>query len=460
MNQWIQTESQNADFGDKRLNNRYAKILEQLSISPSSTIPASCSGWGDTMGAYRFLRNPEVDFDKLLHCHRKAVKDRLSLVDEILFIQDTTSIDLTDHRSEKNLGHLESGSHRGIFLHPTIAVTTDKINLGIIGAEIWTRDIETKGKKQARKQKEISDKESNRWLKSYLMADKYANENLGKKVISIGDRESDIYEIFAAATKESSKAKILVRASQNRRLAMENKETMLLWTALESTEEWGTKPLTIVQTQHHKSRETELSIRVKELTLKAPYRKGKKLEDIKLKAVLAVEKNPPSDEDKIEWMLLTTLEINNIEDAIKVIDYYSCRWQIELFFRILKDGCKIEKLQLEELSTLENAIAVYMIISWRIQYLLMLGRQCPEMSADTVFSEAECKVIYVVNNKPIPERMLTLNEMIIIVACLGGYLNRKGDYPPGVKVFWVGLSKLANYAFVYDKMVKRKDVYN
>ena len=175
---------------------------------------------------------------------------------------------------------------------------------------------------------------------------------------------------------------------------MGKEETSLLWSALESAEELGEKELIITQTKQQKERVTKLSVKVKDLILQAPYRKDKKLKDIKLNAILVVEKNPPSEEDKIEWLLLTTLEINNLEEALTIIDFYSCRWQIEMYFRILKGGCEIEKLQLEAVSAIEDAIAVYMVVSWRIQYLLMLGREFPNLPSNLLFSEDEWKAIY------------------------------------------------------------------
>ncbi len=456
MEQWIEKECQNTDFGDKRLENRYIKILEDFSKSPMESIPASSGGWSETIAAYRFMNNPKISYNKIFQGHKHSTLERISHNEHpyILAIQDTTSIDLTDHRSSNNLGHIENSKHRGLFIHPTIAVTPSRVNLGMIDVSIWTRDLSTIGKKKDRKDKDIEDKESYRWLMSYQSANKVAEQFPDKIIVSVGDREYDIFEAFSSASLPNSKAKILIRAAQNRRLALENEETNLLWSALESADELGERELIITQTKQHKARTSKLSIKVKEVILKAPYRKNKKLEDIKLTAVLAVEKNPPSDEDKIEWLLLSSLEVNNLEEALSIIDFYSCRWQIEMYFRILKGGCEIEKLQLEAVTAIENAIAVYMVVSWRIQYLLMLGRQCPNLPSDLLFSEDEWQSVYVAKKQEIPEQAPALNEIIILISTLGGYLNRNSDSPPGVKVFWKGLVKLADYSYMYGLMKK------
>lgn len=171
--------------------------------------------------------------------HKQATLDRISHNESafMLAIQDTTSVDLTDHRSSDHLGHIENSNHRGLFVHPTIAVTPLRVNLGLIDVEIWTRDLATKGKKKDRKEKAIEDKESYRWLLSYQSANRLAEQFPEKTIVSIGDREYDIYEAFESANSEGSKAKILVRAAQNRKLATEHEETKLLWSVLESSEE-------------------------------------------------------------------------------------------------------------------------------------------------------------------------------------------------------------------------------
>jgi hypothetical protein len=460
MSQWINNECSTTNFGDKRLKERYISILEHQSGMPSESIPASCGGWSETIATYRFLNNDRVTYNNVLEGHHSASKERISRSDIVLAIQDTTSIDYTNHRSSEKLGHLESSNNRGIFLHPTLAVTPSRVNLGVISTEIWTRDLSTIGKKYQRKITTIEDKESNRWLNSYRETNKLALEIPDTKFINIGDRESDFYELFVLATQEDSKAQLIVRAGQNRNVALGNNETSHLWSVLEDCEELGIKTLPVIQTVHHQSRNAKLSLKARQITLKAPYRNGNKLPNLQIYAVLAVEKNPPDIEDRIEWLLLTTTEVSNLSEAFEILDYYTCRWQIEMYFRILKGGCKIEKLQLSEPDTVMNAIAVYMVISWRIQYLLMLGRACPNLPSDLLFSMDEIHSIFVARDEPIPDKPPILNYMITSISALGGYLNRKCDQEPGVKVFWIGLTKLANYAFMYNKMTNRKDVYN
>jgi len=460
MEQWIIQECQGVNFGDARLKHRLEKIVSHFTESPMQSIPSNNNSWKDTIGTYRFMSNENVTYDKILEGHAQATMSRLSETDVALAVQDTTSTDFTGSRASDNLGYLESKHCRGIFVHPTILVTPDKVNLGILHAEMWSRDNSTLGKKHERKHKDIEEKESYCWLNSYKAADKAACEYPEKLIVSVGDRESDIYELLSLAAQETSKAKLLLRAAQNRKLAMSDSELSKLWSALESSEELCTKIISLPETKAKNARDIELSVKSRTLTLHAPFRKGKKLSDIKINAVLAVEKEPADEKDKVEWLLLTTLEVKNAIDALKIIEYYSCRWQIEIFFRILKGGCKIEELQLEEESRLENAIACYMITSWRIQHLLMLGRQVPDLPADIVFSETEIRVVSMVKRLPNNGITPSISEMIKNIAMIGGYLNRANDGPPGVKTLWIGLSRLADYVFMYGVLTDKKDVYN
>jgi len=246
MEQWIIEECRGADLRDKRLRKRLEVILQHFSESPMVSIPANNQEWKDIIGAYRFMSNCNVSYEQILEGSRQAINGRLDGQDVLLVVQDTTSIDLTGHRASDELGYLENKKCRGIFLHPSLVITPERVNLGILNAEMWTRNNSEFGKKHTRKARPIEEKESNYWLESYREADELAHEHPEKTIVSVGDRESDIFELLVLATDDSSKAQLLVRAAQNRRLA--NEETLKLWEAVESTKELGTKKVVLPKT--------------------------------------------------------------------------------------------------------------------------------------------------------------------------------------------------------------------
>ena len=170
-----------------------------------------------------------------------------------------------------------------------------------------------------------------------------------------------------------------------------------------------------------------------------------------MNCILAVEDNPPAGEEPIRWYLLTSLPIDESEQIKTVIEYYRCRWEIEVFFRTLKAGCKVEELQLEELSRLLPCLALYMIVAWHILYVTMLGRTVPDLPCDVVFSEIEWHTAYsIANKKKPPKTPISLAELILIIAKFGGYLARKNDPPPGPKAMWVGMQTLMNYTIGFQ----------
>ena len=187
------------------------------------------------------------------------------------------------------------------------------------------------------------------------------------------------------------------------------------------------------------------------VTLKAPARPDRVLEDVTVTALLATETNPPTGEEPLQWLLLTNLTVDTAEQALEKLSWYLCRWQIEVYFKVLKSGCRIEQLQLEKRERLEPALGFYMIIAWRVLYLTMLGRDCPEMPCDAVFADEEWKAVYLVTqHKAPPDEPPSLDTMVRMIASLGGFLNRKNDGFPGPKTLWIGLQRAADFVLALE----------
>ncbi len=453
MNEWVKNESKTADFGDKRLNDRYSKILDKTSERPFETLPGALTGHSELISAYRFMDNDKVTFQNVLKPHSDAALERAKQEEVILAVQDTTSLDYSKSKSRDKLGFIDRSYMKGFLIHPTILFSDQAVCHGVYSAKIWSRKIEDVGKRHKRKMLPIEEKESFRWIESYLSACEIANKYPDKTVVSVGDREFDIYESFVEALKEENNAELLMRASQNRRTLNDDNEISLLWESFNAVPEKGEIELKIPRAHEREARTTTISIKYQTVTLKVPEKKKKKLPDVKIQAVLFLEKEPPEGSDPIEWLILTTLKVSTIEEAITILKYYKIRWQIEIYFRILKSGCKVEELQLEEKERLEPCIALYMSIAWRVLFLVMLGRSHPDIGSDTVFEEAEWKITCIMSTKKKPpEKAPKLKELIIMIAIFGGYLNRKGDGDPGPKHLWIGLRRLADFTLAYKQM--------
>ena len=162
--------------------------------------------------------------------------------------------------------------------------------------------------------------------------------------------------------------------------------------------------------------------------------------------ILAREEAPPAGEKPVEWLLLTNEPVTTLDDAVLRIGWYRRRWLAEIFFRILKSGCRVEALQLATVERLERALVIYLVIAWRILYLITLGRDGPDLPCEVAFTAEEWRAAWLMaKRQPPPAAPPTLGEMMRLVAGFGGFLGRKGDGHPGPKALWEGLMKLMAY---------------
>jgi hypothetical protein len=447
MEQWIKDELKAVEFGDKRLNARLGNVLDGFCSAPDKSIPAAFESWGDSKAAYRFFSNEKVNEEKILATHISATLERVKQEEIVLLLQDTTEIDYTRHPGVEDLGYIGVSAHaarQGFYLHPTIAVTPNKVNLGLVDNIIWKRDEMGTGAK--RKLTQIEDKQSYNWLKSFRKTKEIAKSMPKTNFINIADRECDIYEYFLEYNPAIKNANFIVRSAQNRITKERNK----LWEQVKESPSLATLEFELPRGRGRESRFVTQEVRSVEIELISPKRHSPKLANVNLYAVLATEINGPN-KDIIEWLLLTTLPIDSAQKALTIVEYYLCRWQIELYFKTLKSGCKIEELQLESYAKLKACLAVYMIVAWRVQYITMISRIYPEQSCEVIFTKSEWLSVYMVVNKgATTNNPPTTKQMLRMVAQLGGFLGRKGDGDPGLKTIWIGLQKMKSYALAWE----------
>ncbi|WP_348256623.1 IS4 family transposase [Leptolyngbya sp. PL-A3] len=162
-----------------------------------------------------------------------------------------------------------------------------------------------------------------------------------------------------------------------------------------------------------------------------------------VQVILAEEEHPPDREEAIRWLLLTTVTVNDLQEAQQCLRWYSYRWLIERYHYVLKSGCHIEQLQLETADRIERALAAYAMVAWRLLWVTYLARRSPEQSYDEVFEAYEWQALYctIHHSSLLPSTPPTLHECIRWIAQLGGFIERKGDGEPGVKTIWRGLRR-------------------
>lgn len=429
--EWAQKELSGIKLGDKRLNKRSVKLLESFAAKPSASIPAACGGWSETLAAYRFFSQEDIAWHDILQPHIDCTLIRSQECPVVLCLQDTTELDFNG-QSIDGLGPLSYEAQRGMYLHPTLAVTPERLPLGILDAWMWAREP----KNAAGERPGIL--ESLRWKEGYERVAEVAEAHPGTRWVYVADREADILELMQRAHALNHLADWLIRAKHNRKLGQSDAK---LWEQVGVAEVLGEIQFYLPPRPGRQGRDVVQQLR----SLRVQLADGRG-DTFEVTALLARESNPPAGEKPVEWRLLTNRSASTLMDAAELIDWYRCRWEIELFFNILKNGCKVEALQLSAMPRIESALALYMITAWRIGYLMRLGRTCPEMDCEAVFAREEWQAAWLVARKPLPDTPPKLNEVIRVIAGFGGFLGRKGDGEPGAKTLWIGLQRVMDFA--------------
>lgn len=466
----ITDEFDGVDLKDRRLDRRLLKVVSALADAPRASISAACGGWAEITGACRLLNSDKATPEALLAPHQAAVVRRCAQHPCLIISQDTTELDFTHMEAVEGLGPLNSEKRRGFFMHSLYAGSEDGLPLGILDAAINIRDDEEFRINATRKKRPFEEKESYRWLLGYRRTCELARAlPEDREVFSVSDREGDIHEVFEAWREAvevgGPVAHWLIRANQDRALLnVTGTDPTKLFAALEASPALGqiefeisakksrvTKKKGSRVSNPRTARLVHQTIRVMKITPRPPQRPGGgKVAPVTFWAILAEEENPPEGQDPVRWVLLTSKPVETFEDACRMIKIYLRRWDIEVFHRVLKTGCRVEQIQLKQADALVRALMIYVVIAWRILYLTHLGRRCPGLPCGTVFEVAEWKSACAVVKRPPEEGEPTLGEFIGIVGKLGGHLGRKCDGPPGPQRIWVGMGRIRDFALAWQ----------
>jgi Transposase DNA-binding len=456
-NTWVEGELAGCSLADERLNKRLRKLLAQIGSSMGQSIPLVCQDWANAKAAYRFFANDRISEADILAGHFQATRDRTAATDRpVLVLHDTTEFSYQREKSaaigitksinsgRDKAGRLRSHTVCGILMHSSLAVTTEGLPLGLTAVKFWTRK---KFKGTAALKKKINPtrvpvekKESIRWLDNLGQS----TELLGDpgRCVHIGDRESDIYELFCTARQIGTH--FVVRTCVDR-LAGEGDHTIA-----DEMEEVAVKGLHRIDVKDNDGEPDEaiLEIRYRRIRVQPPIGKQKRYPALTLTVIHAEEREKPKNRKKIDWKLITDLPVQSRKDAIEKLEWYSLRWKIEVFHKVLKSGCRAEEAKLRTAQRLAKLIAVYCILSWRVFWMTMLNRSSPDASPALALTDAEIGLLdHLVRDKgQKPLRRRTLSHYLTKIARLGGYLARASDPPPGNTVMWRGLSRLTDIA--------------
>jgi hypothetical protein len=435
---WAEEEFGAVRLFDDRLKERLYTISQDFYNCPQAAIPEASGSKARTMGAYRFFENPKITMDMILSAHAETTVERIKTHRVVLLPQDTTSLTYTHHSCTSGLGPINNKENDavGLLLHDTLAFTEDGTPLGVVDAQCWARG--EKGKKYKRKRLPIEQKESMKWIRSFRKAAQIQTCCPETLLVSIGDRESDIYDLFLEATKAPTPA-LLVRADKSRK---RKTDQGFLWDVMAKKEIAGALDVRIPRRGAEPARDVRLDLRFAEVVLRPPA--GYEPLPAKIWAVYALN-------EEIEWMLLTTVPVLSFDDAVKRVEWYSARWGIEVYHRTLKSGCRIKDRQLETVGRLEACLGVDMVVAWRIYHLTMLGREIPDSPCTAFLKDVEWKALccYVNKTPVVPDTPPSMRQAVFMIASMGGHLGRKGDGFPGTQTLWRGLERLSMATEMY-----------
>jgi hypothetical protein len=451
--EWVQQEFARADLRDKRLNRRLIKTAQQLATSPISPINEACGDWASTQAAYRLFDNPKASPQAILAPHIEETAKRMAAQSApVLVMQDTVFFSYGQHPKTRGLGPIgksNSVHERGLIMHNALAFTASGVPLGLLSQMIWARgEVPEEGYQEKIERLQctpIEEKESFKWLLG--LRETVQRSAPGIKVITVADRESDFFEFITQA--EQERARFLIRARTDRKLVAEDSEGYeSILEALASAEVLGTLAVDIPGNGKRKARAAQVEVRMAQVTIKAPHRRGQakalaSMEPVSVKVIAATEGHPPEGAEAISWVLLTNLAVPDFASACEKVQWYGKRWGIETWHKVLKSGCKVEDCLLETAERLARYLTLFSIIAVRLMHVAYLARVQPDLPATEVFSKEEIEALHVRVHKALPPaKSPSLREVVRMIGRAGGHLGRKCDGEPGMTVLWRGWMRL------------------
>jgi hypothetical protein len=416
-------------------------------------ISCAFENWSQIKSCYRFVNNSKVTPHGLLHPHRLKTLERMTSETQVLLLHDTTYIDYkyrpqTQGLDIINRAPISGRVNEGLIVHNSLALSTTGVPLGLFDQYFVDRKV-VRGRhitKNSSKTQPFQDKESARWMRGIRQ---FNQAKTIQNVVHIADREADIYELYREAILIDEY--FIVRARLDRSINKKSRRQpteIRLFQFLETLTPQGQHTLTVQVNDEQKYRQAVLNVSYTPFTLPPPPNRtvnkdGATLPNLNMWGIIAQEDNPPEGVDALSWILLTNIPINSLQEAIEKMTWYSYRWNIELFHKILKSGCAIEKAQLRQATSLKNYITLKSIVAWRLFWITRGFMHNKLNCCESVLTPLESQLLYKrFNCGQSPPNPPTFEQVYYWIARLGGYIHRHSKQPPGMISIWKGWTRL------------------
>ncbi len=343
-------------------------------------------------------------------------------------------------------------------VHTTLTVTPDGTPVGLLDQQLWARDAATVGSRHQRHATPLEGKESAKWLH----AERASVDREGNRcqVVTLADREADIYELFALAAELAGDWVIRARHDRGRADGAGSIESAVAEAPVLTTEE-----VEVARRPNHPRRMAKLEVRATEVRVAPPKERAKaakeqwyaahpqaqaigptQIGELTLGVIQVTEPHPPTGETPVHWLLVTSLPVATAAEALTCVHYYRLRWLVERFHFVLKSGCQVEKLQLEHGDRLQRALTIYSVVAAWLLQATYLARTAPDAPATVILDDEAWRVLLTVHypHQSLPAQPPTVRQTLRLIAQLGGFLARTGDGEPGVITVWRGFRRLTD----------------
>ena len=460
---WADREYARSSHPDGRVRDRIVRMGRSWLRNLGCPIPALFPVRAERKAAYRLLSNDGVSMEHVLESHHAATAERCARERVVLAVQDTTTLNYEGLKATAGLvgiGGRGKGAH-GLMAHFGLAINPVGRPLGLFQLDADFRVAADGG--------EDGETESRRWLEGFDRARELAAACPGTRVITVCDREADIWELFRRAAGGGGGLVVRANRSRKRRVLTEDGTRKCLWEHVAGTAPLGTKKIVITACggpRRRKGRQAKLDLRACFVTL-APPTAAADQTPTRMLAVSATERDAPQGKDPLCWLLLTTEGDATLEDARQAVSWYEHRWKIETWFAVLKTGTRVADRQLDDADDLRKCLAFDAITACHVHDLTFMARTRPDTPADKVVEQDEIECLYnhlqilgVIRARPPPGYVPSIAQFVIDLASIAGFESRKVQPLPGTRKLWEALIRFMPVLSYHRGMLKQQQNKN
>ena len=457
---WATQEFSTAELGNQLRTQRAVQMASCIAAHPAGKITEVFCTDADRLGAFRFVENAQIGADALAAAAHRAAARRCRPWQYVYVPLDQSDLRITDTQGTKGLGAVGTVKDRawGLQMLNALCVSPSAVPLGLVGQHFWARTVHNKQSAQARRNKLPEQKETGLWQQSLTqVAALFQQQAPSSWPWFQLDRGADAWPILC--TSLCLRGDVTVRAAWDRRLWRHPQQAQqYLFGHVGAQEPVGSYQLHVPAGTNRPEREAVLQVRIAKVELDLKDHKHNTHHRAPMWAVLAREEEPPPGAKRIQWLLLTTYPVLSAQAAQEVIFAYSQRWKVEDFHKLLKTGaCCVESTQLQSRASIIKWAVLLSSVAVRLQRLIMLSRQHPELPATVELEQPliDAAMVATHQRKWKLGQVPPIGQVALWIAQLGGYTGKSSGGPPGALVLGRGLKRLELLAAYAAELQRR-----